>query len=1683
MFSRRRRPARTPKAIRTAALRRLVRPSLEGLEDRCVPSVSLSSTQWTAIGPAPINQPAGTNISGGFDGFGPVSGRVTGLAIDPTNASIIYAATAGGGVWKTTDGGNTWNPLTDNVTDASGNPVVQFMGAIALAPSNPQVLYAGTGEGGSAGFGHYGEGILVSTDGGQSWKLTGQNVIGGLAVHQIAVDPKDPNTAWVATNNIPANGGDPNFVAGVFKTTDGGITWTDVTANAGSKGVEPWSSVVVDPTTSTAGGGQATLFAANGDPFGSFTNVNGVYESTDSGQTWTFLGQVPKANTGSGRISLAISHPAGQANATLYAAVATAINQSGQSSLLAFDVSTDGGKTWTQKTGTPDFLQGLGGDDNVLVADPNNPQVVYAAGSYPLFGPFKNGIVASSDGGNTWTDLSVGTAGNNGPHDNFHALAVDAQGRLVAGSDGGAWRLDSNQPGNIAWTDLNTSLGNVMLTGIALDPGNPGNALAGSQNNTIEQFTGSTAWNAVDFAGRGKVLIDPTNSQLQYHLFAGASPARSKDGGLTFTNISGGINQNDPADDIAPFVMDPNNPQRLLVGTNRLYVTTDGGGSGGGDWTALGTAPDGQTAIDAIAVAPSDSKTIYVSTGISGPPPAPAGKVFVSTDGGTTWKNISPTFTLHDGVSSSHPILGIAVDPTNSQTAYVVIDTFTQNGSQRVFQTTNGGTSWTDITGNLPAFPVASVALIPSQNEVLVGTDVGVYATTKVNGSSTQWSRFQSGLPNARVTGLAFDSKNNILAASTFGRGGWEIKIGNEGGTLSVQPSLPTGMTEGKSSGKVTIATFTDNSGNVEPITNYSATVNWGDGTTDTLTSANGGIVNLFSTQFALVDSHAFAEEGFVPVSIAVTDTDGASGSATANATVSDAAVSITGLTAPSTPAVGVSTGSITLAMFTDADSAGAAADYTAIVSWGDGQTSTLTGSGGGIVAGSGGTFSVVASHTYAQAGSLTFSVSVADAGGSLDSKSGTVTVTGGGGGTLSITAVTPPAGATEGSATAAATLATFTDSGSGVTAGTFTATVSWGDGTTGTLTAANGGIVAAGSSFAVVGSHAYAEEGTGLAFSVTVTDASGVSATQGASLSVSDATLSLTAAPVQVPENEAAVGVVVATFTDADAQGTASDYTAAVTWQGPSGPVTTAGQVVAGPGHTFSVIASSPFAFGEEGAAAASVSVTVRDAGGASASATNPVTVTDAALTGTPVRLQTTEGGTLAQVAVGSFTDSDPQANVNNYTATVTFVTDPQGDTATTQGTVVAGPGNTFTVQATLAGAFSAPGTYAVTVVVHDLGGASTTISSQAVVSDAPLAASGQPLPTVNEGSTPTGLLLAVFVDTAGVSENDPTNYTATITWDDGGSSHTSTGTIVSAGTNTFQVFGDDTVPVAETGTRIESVTITDNGGATATATTPLTVMAAQPLVASGTSISATEGITFTGVVGTVVDPNLAGGLAQQPGTVLISWGDGGVGTGTVIPEGGGVFAVSGGHTFADEGAFQVSFTYTDAGGGATATGFSQASVGDAPLGGLTVTPPAALAGQQLSNFAVARFADANPFAAAGDFSAAISWGDGAVSGGSVVRNGDGTFSVLGSHTYGGSGTMVMTVTVHDKGGAGLSGSAAFQGGGVSIDGANAMSPAPVGGLAAYFDFFGLFEALFAQELQMFFALTQAEMAALSKL
>ncbi len=752
-------PRNPPALPRTSHSSRPVAPGAANLvlREEASPSGSLNASTWTAIGPASLS-------SGG----GLVSGRVTGIAVDPTNSSNIYLATAGGGVWNTTNGGTSWTPLTDTQTTLA-------MGSIAIAPTNHLKIYAGTGEANNSLDSNHGAGILVSDDGGSTWTLeTASGAFAGVVIGQIAVDPTNADVAYAAVGGYGLNGN--NLVnTGIWKTTDGGTTWTNMTAASPNNldSASAWSAVVIDPTTPTS------IYAAIGAMDGG-TGNNGIYRSTNSGVTWSFLANGPNQNAlpTIGRIALAVSPAAKTAGKhVLYVAVAGSPYTS-TGGLIYFgrsDTADGASPGFTNLTsGTPDFLgaengSGQGWYDIALNVDANG--IVYASGVENYGAGGADAIITSSNLGVTWTDISI--VNNVQPHTDNHAIAFDSSNRMLAGNDGGIYRYDRTVP---SWTDLNSNLNTIQFTGIGLHPTDLGTVVGGSQDNGTELYSDNLLWVERIGGDGGYAKISQTNPLHCYHEYTGASIERSDDGCMTFTvSIYSGIFSNipdspDSSDFYAPYTLDPANGDHILFGTDYVSESTNAGSS----WTALGTPGTnnfnpGDSPVDSIALSPtngSNPAVVYAATGGSF---ASTSRIFVTSNGGAAW-------TEHDlpACPSSCRVNEIVADPNDltGHTAFAVTNSIT-GGGRHVYRTTNEGANWTDITHNLPDSPTWSVQVdTDASHTAYISNETGVYSSPSPYSS---WTLYGTGLPHAQGVDLELNSSLHVLALATHGRGAWEI--------------------------------------------------------------------------------------------------------------------------------------------------------------------------------------------------------------------------------------------------------------------------------------------------------------------------------------------------------------------------------------------------------------------------------------------------------------------------------------------------------------------------------------------------------------------------------------------------------------------------------------------------------------------------------------------------------------------------------------------------------------------------------------------------------------------------------------------------------------------------------------------------------------------------------------------
>jgi len=678
--------------------------------------LALASSDWDELGPAPI-------INGGY------TGRVSAVACSPTDPNRYFAAGADGGVWRTTDGGSSWTPLTDHMPTSA-------MGALALDPLNENIIYAGTGEANYANHSRYGLGLYKSTDGGETWLQLAEDVFGGRCFSKMVINPLNSQIIYAA---ITRAGGFPELAAakghpgatgplGLFRSDDGGSSWVQLTNGLPSLST---TDVAIDPSD------PQTLYAAIGRIFGH--PDNGIYKSTDGGDSWGKLGGGLPSET-LGRISVAVAPSMASRIYTLITRPSDAFG--GGASVLGAYRSDDGGGSWTSIP-VGSIQATYGWYLSVVSVQPTNPDVVIMGGL---------SLRRSTNAGANWYTITP-------PHVDMHAIAWDADGRMVVGDDGGVHRT-SNLGNN--WTSHNNNLGVIQFyAGLSLHPTSDVTIFGGTQDNGSNRrntdtmnwtqvFGGDGGWTQVDQSSPNRVFVEYQGTGNLY---------RSTNGGDGFSYVGNGISGRNCF--LPPFLINPDNSQRMLYGTHRIYQSL----SGGTGWSALSDdLTDGAGAIRALAMAPSNPNVVYAATN--------DGNVLVSIDGGEDFAQI-----LDDIPGWPRVTREMFVHPHDPLTMYLAVAVF---GEDQVRRTRDAGQSWEILDGDLPDVPVNVVAADArySTPVIYAGADDGVYRSAD---DGLSWHRYGIGLPRAAVIDMRLDVARARLIIGTQGRGAWSIPIGVPG--------------------------------------------------------------------------------------------------------------------------------------------------------------------------------------------------------------------------------------------------------------------------------------------------------------------------------------------------------------------------------------------------------------------------------------------------------------------------------------------------------------------------------------------------------------------------------------------------------------------------------------------------------------------------------------------------------------------------------------------------------------------------------------------------------------------------------------------------------------------------------------------------------------------------------------
>ncbi|HRI03895.1 MAG TPA: carboxypeptidase regulatory-like domain-containing protein [Pyrinomonadaceae bacterium] len=748
---------------------------------------------WTELGPNPIpNAQVGTGPATA------ASGRVLAIAVHPTNADIVYVGTAQGGLYRSTNGGATWTPLLDNALSLAVN-------AVAIAPSNPEIVYVGTGESGFCGDCFFGAGMYridnASTTADLSPAFGATTTFAGRSISKIVVHPTDPATIFVTSSSGSGGiGGQPNSVLaqrGVFRSTDatsGAPTFTKLTVAGLAAQDRAFGDMVIDP------GDPNRLLVAEVDTFA--LAEGGVYLSTNalSGSP-TFARTFATTGTGSNasRTELALHRSAGGV-VTVYAASAQGTG--------TVQRSIDGGATWTQMIDN-NFCNPQCFYDIAVDVDPTNVNNVYIGGSPTLvFG-------RSTNGGTTFT--ANGASFTSGLHVDSHAIAVAPSNPLIVyfGSDGGIYRTNDVSGATITWTSLNNSTFRAtQFMSLDVHPTDPNITIGGTQDNGTNRFTSAATWTRTDFGDGGYSVIDQSSSNTttfnQYHTYfnnSGLTGYAFSNSSTAFENwtfrgcqgaTANGITCTALVNFYAPLERGPGTPNTVYYGADRLYRSAD---------TGLNHTTVSQiftSQISAIGISDQDDNV----------------RIIGQNNGGIFGTGTTPgTTTLQDrdpgNVIPNNYVGRAVIDPQNVNTAYVTLAAF---GVTNVWKTTNlnvASPTWTAANTGLPAVPVNAFVVDPLETTRLyAGTDIGVY--TSGNGGAT-WTPFGTGLPRVAVFDIAIaPGSPRQVRIATHGRGLWQTPVAPPtAANVSISGRVLTAEGRGLRNAVITI---TDQSGNARNV-------------------------------------------------------------------------------------------------------------------------------------------------------------------------------------------------------------------------------------------------------------------------------------------------------------------------------------------------------------------------------------------------------------------------------------------------------------------------------------------------------------------------------------------------------------------------------------------------------------------------------------------------------------------------------------------------------------------------------------------------------------------------------------------------------------------------------------------------------------------------------------------------
>jgi len=660
-----------------------------------------------------------------FEGPVNLGGRISAVAMHPSDASTIYIGAASGGIFKSENAGLSWIPVFDDALSLS-------IGDVEIATSDPDILYVGTGEpnAGGGSLAYDGFGIYRSDDAGNSWEYLGLEESGSIG--RVVIHPENPDIVYVAAmGRLFSN----NTERGVFKSSDGGQNWDQVLFKTDSTGAIDLVMHPDDPDI---------LYAALWERVRTPDRRNyggpscGIYKTIDGGNSWMELSNgLPSPSPGIGRIGIDISR---SDPSILYAIYADNIGY-----FAGIYKTTDDGESWvrTNDEDLSNMYQSYGWWFGRIHVDPTDPDIAFPIG----FDLYK-----TSNGGNSYSFISESV------HVDQHDLVAHPTDNqfLILGNDGGIYMSHN---GGSSWDHLE-NLPVMQFYTCEVDEQYPERLYGGAQDmGTNRTMTGALDdWHQI-FGGDGfYVLVDPQDNDYVYVSYQYGNFFRSADGGNSFNNGMSGINGSDRKNWMTPVVFDPHNSSILYYGSDHIYKSTNRAIS----WQQIsadlsnGQGTGNLTYGTVTSIAASGANPDYVYAGTDD------GNAWVTRNGGQQWENITAGL-------PERWITRVAADHVDAEKAFICLSGYRYDSYQpHIFMTLDAGSEWTDISGNLPEVPINDIIVDPELDSTLyIATDFGVYATWDYG---QLWHYLGSELPNVPIVDLRLHNPSRKLIAATYGR-------------------------------------------------------------------------------------------------------------------------------------------------------------------------------------------------------------------------------------------------------------------------------------------------------------------------------------------------------------------------------------------------------------------------------------------------------------------------------------------------------------------------------------------------------------------------------------------------------------------------------------------------------------------------------------------------------------------------------------------------------------------------------------------------------------------------------------------------------------------------------------------------------------------------------------------------